>query len=154
MLLLIWKARCSKRRCLYFDVLMFPICLFTFQFSNKTRRLCKYITRLFENIIYHKEKYTRSQNYSGLLCNYSFFTLHSELSDGVRCSAQNNLSESIDYSNIKRIRGTYSSRHPWYFRYSCLCNMPAKQHLDLFLLNIGLIWSFKVDVLISTSKRK
>ena len=33
-------------------------------------------------------------------------------------------------SNIKRIWGTYSSLHPWYFRSSCLCNMPAKKHLD------------------------
>ena len=80
----------SKRMCLYFDVLMFPICLFTFQFSNKTR-VCKYITRLFENIIYHKEKYTRLPKDSGLLWNYSSFTLHSGIRDGVRSTICHNL---------------------------------------------------------------
>ena len=162
MLLLIWKARCSKRMCLYFDVLMFPICLFTFQFSNKTRRLCKYITRLFENIIYHKEKYTRSQQDSGLLCIYSFFTLH--LCDSARSMLSWLVILSLDQLTIchnllifsiwKEFEEQIVLFIPGIVDIAVYVTCPQRKHLDLFLLNIGLIWSFKVDVLISTSKRK
>ena len=130
------------------------------------------ITRLFENIIYHKEKYTHSQQDSGFLCIYAFFTLH--LCDSARSMLSWLVILSLDqlmllfekflhvtichnlliFSIWKEFEEQIVLFIPGIFDIAVYVTCPQRKHLDLFLLNIGLIWSFKVDVLISTSKRK